>query len=266
MRKVYGVLAVAVLSFIFFIMVAGDVRAQATFTASTGRLHITGLNLSTVGAFDTDWIFTSGPTAGFQQNMVFTLQTITPSTGDTAVPSDIAISGSTLTIHIPVLSGVNSQGAMEYFSVDMTLIPGSNPPSIMATIVSPVQINSTAQQGPQGPAGPTGATGDAGPQGPAGPTGATGAAGPQGPAGPQVPAFAHVATAGNSTSNWTCIDNTATNNIPSAIVLATPNWNNSVYINHPIGVFYTSNRWCIFNQDIAAMPVGAAFNVVVFTP
>lgn len=61
MRKTYGILAVVFLSFIFLIMGARTIWAQATFTSSTGKLHVPGLNLSTVGAFNTDWIFTSGP-------------------------------------------------------------------------------------------------------------------------------------------------------------------------------------------------------------
>jgi hypothetical protein len=37
------------------------------------------------------------------------------------------------------------------------------------------------------------------------------------------------------------------------------------YNNHPIGVWYDRDRskWAIFNQDRAAMPVGADFNVAV---
>jgi hypothetical protein len=36
-----------------------------------------------------------------------------------------------------------------------------------------------------------------------------------------------------------------------------------VYNPHPVGVFYTGGKWTIFNEDLAAMPVGAKFNVLV---
>ena len=81
--------------------------------------------------------------------------------------------------------------------------------------------------------------------------------------------FVHSATAANITLNWTYIDHLLTNNNPNAIVLATQNWNpsgvGSTYNNHPIGVFYDSVefKWAVFNQDIASMPDGAAFNILV---
>jgi hypothetical protein len=81
--------------------------------------------------------------------------------------------------------------------------------------------------------------------------------------------FVHIARAGNITSNWTTIDHPLTNNDPNAIVLVTQNWNPSgvgnTYNDHPIGVWYdgVANKWAVFNQDLAAMPVDAAFNVLV---
>jgi hypothetical protein len=81
--------------------------------------------------------------------------------------------------------------------------------------------------------------------------------------------FVHVATAANITSNWTTIDHPLTNGKPDAIILVTPNWNpgnvGGTYDNHPIGVWYTGSKWAIFNQDLAAIPVGAAFNVIIPT-
>ncbi len=83
--------------------------------------------------------------------------------------------------------------------------------------------------------------------------------------------FVHKATAGNISGNVTFIDNTLTNGNPNAIVFVTPNWNpggvGGTYDNHPIGVYYDSlaNKWAIFNQDLAAMPVNAAFNLYVYT-
>jgi len=65
------------------------------------------------------------------------------------------------------------------------------------------------------------------------------------------------------------INNVATNNAPNSLLFVTPNWATNgicgcVFSNHPIGVYYQGNEWSIFNQDIAAMPIGAAFNVMVF--
>jgi O-glycosyl hydrolase len=80
-------------------------------------------------------------------------------------------------------------------------------------------------------------------------------------------AFVHTATSSNTQSNWTEIDHARTNNNPEAIVLVTPNWNphgqGGVYLNHPIGVWYTGSRWAIFNQDGAGIPQGASFNVQI---
>lgn len=76
----------------------------------------------------------------------------------------------------------------------------------------------------------------------------------------------HTATAGNTFSNYTIIDNPASNGRPSAKLIVTqlaigyP----LVYNNHAIGVWYHySGRWSIFNQDREAMPAGATFTVSV---
>ena len=34
----------------------------------------------------------------------------------------------------------------------------------------------------------------------------------------------------------------------------------------PTGLFYTGTRWAIYNLDSTAMPVGAAYNVLVVNP
>jgi hypothetical protein len=83
--------------------------------------------------------------------------------------------------------------------------------------------------------------------------------------------FVHTATAGNSGGDWTSIDNPLTNGNPNAIVFVTPNWNpggtiGGTYDNHNIGVYYGGGKWRIFNQDWAAVPVNAAFNVLVLVP
>lgn len=85
-----------------------------------------------------------------------------------------------------------------------------------------------------------------------------------------TPAFIHRATAGNITGNFTTINHPHCNGDPNAILLVTQNWNpggvGGTYNNHPIGVYYTGVAWAVFNQDLAAIPVNAAFNVLVIKP
>jgi len=79
-------------------------------------------------------------------------------------------------------------------------------------------------------------------------------------------AFIHRTTSDNTANNWTEIDNSFTNGNPNALLLVTQNWKHrSDYNNHPVGVRYnrTTRKWTIFNQDKAAMPVGAQFNVLI---
>ncbi len=84
--------------------------------------------------------------------------------------------------------------------------------------------------------------------------------------------FVQTASAGNieCASNCTRIDNPLSNGNPNAILFVTQNWNpggsGGTYNSHPIGVYYTGTNWDIFNQDIAAMPVGASFNVMILNP
>src|SRR5581483_4118306 len=87
-------------------------------------------------------------------------------------------------------------------------------------------------------------------------------------------AFIHQATAANiaaapcGSSQCTLIDHPLINDDPNAILIVTPNYTppgvaGYVYNNHPIGVCFCGTHWVIFNQDTAAMPVNAAFNVLV---
>ena len=86
---------------------------------------------------------------------------------------------------------------------------------------------------------------------------------------PDTSVFVHKATTANILSHSTIIDYPLTNGNPNAILLVTPNLNpgevGGAYDDHPIGVFYDGSKWRIYNQDGAAMPVGAAFNVFVPT-
>ncbi len=82
-------------------------------------------------------------------------------------------------------------------------------------------------------------------------------------------AFVHRAAPENIVNNSTYLDNALANGDPDAILYVTQNWNpggsRGTYNDHPVGVWYDANRlrWAIFNQDLAAMPEGAAFNIVV---
>jgi serine/threonine-protein kinase len=80
----------------------------------------------------------------------------------------------------------------------------------------------------------------------------------------------HTADAESISSNSTYLDLPAVNGDRGARISITQNWNpeggGSIYNDHPVGVWYDSDReqWAIFNQDRADMPEGASFNVVVW--
>jgi hypothetical protein len=80
--------------------------------------------------------------------------------------------------------------------------------------------------------------------------------------------FTQRASADNIANNSTYIDNPATNGNPDAVLFVTrvsgPG-NTSEYA-HEIGVWYDARlggRWAVFNQDLAPMSEGAAFDVAV---
>lgn len=78
----------------------------------------------------------------------------------------------------------------------------------------------------------------------------------------------HVATAANTAGDWTDIDSPVTNNNPNIELFVNHNWSadggpNGLELDHPLGVWYHNGHWSIFNEDGAAMPIGAAFNIVV---
>ena len=81
--------------------------------------------------------------------------------------------------------------------------------------------------------------------------------------------FIHHATPENISANSTYLDTPLTDGNPNAVLMVTHNWNpggsSGKYNDHPIGVWYDPDRgkWAIFNQDLAAMAVGADFNVAV---
>lgn len=103
----------------------------------------------------------------------------------------------------------------------------------------------------------------------AGNTASTGVTGSTEAVVPEWTSFVHRSTLENSSENSTYLDDPLTNGNPDAFVSVTQNWNpggeGDTYNDHAIGVWYDSGarRWAIFNQDRAAMPEGAAFNVIV---
>lgn len=81
--------------------------------------------------------------------------------------------------------------------------------------------------------------------------------------------FIHRATDGNSRGDYTYISDPSIDEDPNAIVLvsltsAQENIGTASY-QHNIGVWYEARarKWAIFNQDRAAVPAGATFEVVV---
>lgn len=86
-------------------------------------------------------------------------------------------------------------------------------------------------------------------------------------------AFVHTSTAASISSNWTCIDNAATNGKPDVVVTIThvynPGGNLSLanYDPNVSGVWYYQDKWCIYHEDTSkAMTAGKTFNVVVTQP
>lgn len=82
-------------------------------------------------------------------------------------------------------------------------------------------------------------------------------------------AFVHRATDGNSRGNYTYLSDPRTNGDPDAVVLVAPSPGRGEQAGadygHNVGVWYEfgKERWGIFNQDMAAIPAGSAFEVVV---
>jgi serine/threonine protein kinase len=78
--------------------------------------------------------------------------------------------------------------------------------------------------------------------------------------------FAHQANQGNTAGHITEISSPATDNQPNAILIVTQNFSAGNTLNpHPIGVAYDAgkNKWTIFNEDQAAIPANATFNIQV---
>ena len=82
-------------------------------------------------------------------------------------------------------------------------------------------------------------------------------------------AFTVTATSGNVGGDSMDINKAATNHHGSAQLQVTQSWNlpghTGVYNDDNVGVWYDGSTWLIFQEDKAAMTLGASFNVLVGT-
>jgi hypothetical protein len=85
---------------------------------------------------------------------------------------------------------------------------------------------------------------------------------------PYEGSFVHRATDGNSRGDYTYISDPSIDGKPNAVVLVSPvsdRAGDGAAYEHNIGVWYEggARQWAIFNQDLAAVPAGATFKVVI---
>jgi cytoskeletal protein RodZ len=85
---------------------------------------------------------------------------------------------------------------------------------------------------------------------------------------PYEASFVHRATDGNSRGDYTYISDPSIDGKPNAVVLASAvsdRAGDGAAYGHNTGVWYEggAGQWAIFNQDLAAVPAGATFKVVV---
>jgi len=81
----------------------------------------------------------------------------------------------------------------------------------------------------------------------------------------------HRAEAGNISGNYTTIDHPLLNGKPDAVFVYTHNWgisggSGNVVNDHITGVWYTGTNWAIYNEDLAAMPEDAEFDLMIRDP
>lgn len=87
---------------------------------------------------------------------------------------------------------------------------------------------------------------------------------PQAQASDSLKVFQVKSDSSNTSGAFLTIDSPFTNNKPGALLILTQYWA-GVYNNHHVGVYYntSSQKWQIINEDFAAIPTGARFNVRV---
>jgi len=76
--------------------------------------------------------------------------------------------------------------------------------------------------------------------------------------------FTLTTTPANTVSSKASIDMPGLTGNPLAIIVATPIGNTAMLNTHPIGAWYYSGKWNIFNTDHAVMPLGAKYKVQIF--
>lgn len=76
--------------------------------------------------------------------------------------------------------------------------------------------------------------------------------------------FTLTTSAANVISSKALIDLPGLSGNPDAIIVATPLGNTKSANPHPIGAWYYSNKWNIFNSDHAVMPLGLTYKVQYF--
>lgn len=81
----------------------------------------------------------------------------------------------------------------------------------------------------------------------------------------------HTATAGNTSFNFTMIDDALLNNNPNGVLVVTHNWGTSgnpsnVVLDKTLGVWYDGSNWGIFTEDSSTMPVDVQFDMAIFDP
>lgn len=78
------------------------------------------------------------------------------------------------------------------------------------------------------------------------------------------------ATASNTGGDSTFISNSKTTGNPNAVVFETPNWNpgaaGGTYDAPPTGIWWAdgSGQAAVFNENESAMPLNAAFNLIIY--
>jgi len=79
--------------------------------------------------------------------------------------------------------------------------------------------------------------------------------------------YVHTSTVGNSSANYTMLDDAGLNGHPEAVAFVTHNWNpggiGGTYHDHRIGLEYFGSHWYVRNEDLADMAIGVSFNVIV---
>lgn len=84
--------------------------------------------------------------------------------------------------------------------------------------------------------------------------------------------FVHTTTVANTTTNYSLIDNPATNNNPNAVLMVSHCYNplgaSSNYYNKVFGVWYSTfaNKWAVYNENQSPLANGITLNVFVASP